>query len=763
MRLTLRTLLAYHHGVLGAADHEDLHRRIQQNEDAGRLLRRIDTLTKQSQVIAPRLDKGAPGELGSDPNSIAEYLDDALHGTKVPELERICLESDEHLAELAHCHELLVAAMRTQVTVPNALRRTAVEIVDPQHREALASKLLTRTTKRTKRGQPLPGGQSPNGNGAMHDVQVAAPMVASGGESIRPEGLSLEGAQLAHEVPEYLVGSARGRWKVPVGISALAALLAVLVWQSLGPWDRVRELFQATPPPAPIFDDDPPLVVRVEDEEPQEPDNTVFHELVISQEPPPPIANTGDSVPAASVEESSEAPPVPGMPSGETSTSDAASSDMEATSEAPPIPPSAGGDSAIETSDGAPPIPAGVESDTSIPPIASPDAAGSEAAQAEGTAIWSTPAGAESVLLTGQGDAIRLVMPNDAVGFGSDLIALPTTRGSIHFPSGLVWSTRGASLMQLGDQGISTVFCRGLLRSSHGTPFNLATPTGKYDITPTDASSLAAIEYAYRRVKPGLVTDRSAYVPTLVIIAAEGTTQVSHPHEDGDIRTHELLLGEGLAAVEGQRPVKFKLTRVPNWLRPDYLRPIDSMATVDLYELLKSDGPSDSVSKVLPTLVSHRRPETAALAIQAALLVNDWQPLINDLLNEDRFRSHWTPTLDLARQILAASPGSDKSLREQFIAKYGVKQGEELLQSLLGPSADQIAADGVSGLIDQLDSDALPNRVMAAYQLQLLTGQTMSYQAHAPNRASIQQWRRESAMRKLSIPEESDPVIERTK
>ena len=69
MRLTLRTLLAYRDGVLGPADREDLHRRIQSSPDVGNLLRRIGAVTQLNEILAPPvLGNG----LGGDPNSIAE-------------------------------------------------------------------------------------------------------------------------------------------------------------------------------------------------------------------------------------------------------------------------------------------------------------------------------------------------------------------------------------------------------------------------------------------------------------------------------------------------------------------------------------------------------------------------------------------------------------------------------------------------------------------------------------------------------------------
>ncbi|MEZ6075976.1 MAG: hypothetical protein R3C56_09975 [Pirellulaceae bacterium] len=48
-------------------------------------------------------------------------------------------------------------------------------------------------------------------------------------------------------MPDYLMGSSAGNWKIPLAIGALAAVLVMLVWQSLGPWEKVTELFAKVP------------------------------------------------------------------------------------------------------------------------------------------------------------------------------------------------------------------------------------------------------------------------------------------------------------------------------------------------------------------------------------------------------------------------------------------------------------------------------------------------------------------------------------
>lgn len=114
MRLTLRTLLAYLDGVLPAADQADLAARVDASAVAQSLVARIRQVIRQSTIGAPRV--GGRG-LGDDANSVAEYLDNALEPVRLEMLERICLESDMHLAEVASCHAMLAEVARDPAVI----------------------------------------------------------------------------------------------------------------------------------------------------------------------------------------------------------------------------------------------------------------------------------------------------------------------------------------------------------------------------------------------------------------------------------------------------------------------------------------------------------------------------------------------------------------------------------------------------------------------------------------------------------------------
>src|SRR3954463_1648863 len=117
MRLTLRTLLAYLNDVLTPEESDELKHRIEESEFASTLVQRIRHVLKRLRLSAPKVDGRG---MGSDPNTVAEYLDSTMAPDHVADFEKVCLESDVHLAEVAAGYEILAKVLSEHADVPEA-------------------------------------------------------------------------------------------------------------------------------------------------------------------------------------------------------------------------------------------------------------------------------------------------------------------------------------------------------------------------------------------------------------------------------------------------------------------------------------------------------------------------------------------------------------------------------------------------------------------------------------------------------------------
>ncbi len=119
MRLTLRTLIAYLDDELQADQAKEIGQKLTESGYATALVERIKEVMRRRRLSAPELfGKGA----GLDPNLVAEYLDSELTPAEVVDVEKICLDSDMHLAEVAACHQILTLVLGDPVEVRSETR-----------------------------------------------------------------------------------------------------------------------------------------------------------------------------------------------------------------------------------------------------------------------------------------------------------------------------------------------------------------------------------------------------------------------------------------------------------------------------------------------------------------------------------------------------------------------------------------------------------------------------------------------------------------
>src|SRR6478609_5922831 len=201
MRLTLRTLLAYLDDVLDPVDKEELAKKIQSSDFAEDLVHKTRDTVRRLRLSAPQVIGTG---MGLDPNSVAEYLDNVMPPDAVGDFERICLESDVHLAEAAACHHVLTMVLGQPADV------------DPIARQRMYS-IATEADERKKlRIEPA------------HAAHTAAPLataaaVVAPGQPVRMAEVSPAPRRV--EIPEYL--RARSWWQSNGVLAGLAAVVLV--------------------------------------------------------------------------------------------------------------------------------------------------------------------------------------------------------------------------------------------------------------------------------------------------------------------------------------------------------------------------------------------------------------------------------------------------------------------------------------------------------------------------------------------------------
>lgn len=126
LRLTLRTLLAYLDDTLEPAQAKDIGKKVAESEVAVETVERIKTVTRRRRLSAPPV---LADDHSTDPNTIAEYLDNVLPPDQVTELEEAALSNDVRLAEVAACHQILTLVLGEPAKVPPTASRRMYRLV----------------------------------------------------------------------------------------------------------------------------------------------------------------------------------------------------------------------------------------------------------------------------------------------------------------------------------------------------------------------------------------------------------------------------------------------------------------------------------------------------------------------------------------------------------------------------------------------------------------------------------------------------------
>ncbi|MGD9632847.1 MAG: hypothetical protein AB7G28_24540 [Pirellulales bacterium] len=220
MRLTLRTLLAYMDEILEPSDREELAKKVESSEFAHDLIHRTKDTMRRLRLSAPQvLGTG----MALDPNTVAEYLDNMLPPESVADFERICLESDVHLAEVASAHHVLTMVLGEPAEV------------DPLARQRMYGILAESEIRKHAHAEPVYASPAAPANYAE---VTPAPHVFSPNTPPAPHHAAPHA-----DVPDYLRANSWTRHGTLLAACAAVLLLAVgwLIYTAFPGWFGQRQ------------------------------------------------------------------------------------------------------------------------------------------------------------------------------------------------------------------------------------------------------------------------------------------------------------------------------------------------------------------------------------------------------------------------------------------------------------------------------------------------------------------------------------------
>jgi hypothetical protein len=749
MRLTLRTLLAYLDNILDAKDADELRRKIEDSDFAKGLVQRIQSASARKRLGAPLVDgKG----IGLDPNTVAEYLDNVLPPDRVPDLERVCLESDVHLAEVASCHQILTIVLGQAASVDPGLRERIYRIGSPDTDRNSASALPpANPVDSYGAGQYELGSELSADEGAYSPppVPVAPPPVETAG---RLSTASIRSAKA--EVPEYLRAGQRSNWKPLVITLLLAFLLSAVALRAMGPFDRDHPLLRfASGRPAPVAQQDgsdrPALVeeattVESDDKQigglpdeasqvPGQPDST--GKVPPSKEPPSELAAGLDSQPiegSPRIDSESRAPESQDVEAADRPATpvDLAERDFPETQPLPPAvvedPSSREGDQQLEPETAqAPDLPSAELSDEPVEVgfVKFKDLHFPLRFDAK-TQEWYRLPGRSKLF---SGDYLR-VLPT----FQPEIVLAPSVQIVFAGPSSVHLTPPTAE----GEPTLTMDYGRAFVATAGvaGARLHLRLGERSCVVTFLDAASEIALET--RSFLPvGSHPERDPVqrvvrvFPMIGRIEWQDDEQASPvPVENGQIRVLVDTNAETVSAGE-----------LPPWIVREDLREIDRSASAVLEGVLVADRP---ITLSLRERLQDRRTEVRALAAISLSYLDVHEALVAEL-EDPRQRAHWAAEFDALRCAISRSAESAATVRREF-EKRLPNTAEEAYRLLFGFSPQQLAEGADESLVQMLDNPSMCLRILAFENLRRITGMTLLYRPSASDelrKSSVRGWR----------------------
>jgi len=714
MRLTLRTLLAYMDGILEPEQAEVLRKKIEESDFAGKLMERIREVTRRLRLGAPHVEeKGAL----LDPNTVAEYLDNTLHGDRIPDFEKVCLESDIHLAEVASCHQILTMILGEAAEIDPATRQRMYRLVE-------------QAAGTSKAGEAV--GSSSSG--------AAGQTAGAGSEQARavPSGPSAS----KPTVPEYLrEPPKKGKFWVAALLLFLAGFATMILLGAFGLLEPGKPLARllGISRPSEVAPSSPEAGASESSAQPT-PQPTGQEKLAQPESVLPKSPQPSEKSPTEKAPLPEEVQKTPSLePGKQKPTPPPEKPEEKPKLEVPPESPVA--------PEAKPP------QEKPTPP--------EEAAKPTVQLLGRLVSDRELLLRL---DAVQKdwwrIAPQGNLSSGERLLGWPTFRPVIGLSAGVTITLVGPAEVELlaggdeGPPGMKILFGRTLLSTvgKENVPFRIQVEGLTGTLTLLDPDATAAIAVSRVHI-PG--NDPAAH-PDPVRVEIYGTRgravwtpAAPVPVQPVQIVAPSLFLLEMMATE--QKPTEgtfWKMTaagvvpieKIPEWITADTSNPLDRRAAPELEQKIQPDR----LARIgLMELLEHRLAEVRALSTRCLGYLGEYHQ-IAALLNKSEERAAWFDSLELLSEAVVRSPESAAAVRAALEKQYGPQNAALLYRMLLGYSEPGLKSGEAAALVDLLEHNDLVFRVMSFWNLQKITGKGFYYQPEAPKTKrdpAVKRWR----------------------
>lgn len=768
MRLTLRTLLAYMDDILDPADHEELGRKIEASEFATDLIHSSRDTVRRLRLSAPDVldtDKGV------DVNMVAGYLDNTLAPEAVAEYERVCLESDMHLAEVASCHNVLAMVLGEPAEVNDSVRQRLYSLPND-----LAEKKQLRIEPAHPETQP----------------QVATPVEAP--RATAP-------AATETEVPDYLQAAVRSKRRAKRWLITAVLLICVVGYFASGALYKPE-------PPSELAGSDTDLLISggIDISGPSETSSSTDTVASTAE------GNIESEAPAFDAGSMESAPPFSPPATGPTAESSASAdtpgamaaagaggvangttvAPMTVPSTGPPTgPPTAGTPGAGPTHGpaadqatasltepalpGAMPEPSSPDAEVNagelkpMPDATMPsdsgevrsDSAGGgqpsvdepeENAAARGPVRLGTYMSNNDVLLqfdTRRNAWVR-VPSRSGISTGDRLLTLPKFRTHVVLAGVNAYLSGGTQIAfpmgeyqvtsQPADLSMEVVYGRVLLNAGLDGSDVVLKIGEQLRYLQLGGSASLAIE-ANRNFIPGSNTEEEPAPIVATWYLTSGTLQLSGDGMDTEIQAPAVW-----RMANGSEESPKMIDELPKWIDREQISGSERLAlTVLDNELTPGEPVGIRLLELNDPQQRGRRREVRSLAAQCGVYVGEFEPFAKSL-NDKQQKAAWKSHIDTLRQAMALSPKMASRVRDAFVAIRGESAADDLMQMVRGYDAEAIGTtpeavqEGVlRQLIRWLDNDSLDYRVLAYHNLQEITGKSIG--GYRPEHSSTQRQR----------------------